>query len=39
MAASANSFEEGGISVHQVLGVKSAPNGRCGMPATKDTWV
>jgi cyclopropane-fatty-acyl-phospholipid synthase len=39
MAASANSFEDGGISIHQVLGVKSAPDGRSGMPSTRNTWV
>jgi cyclopropane-fatty-acyl-phospholipid synthase len=39
MAASANSFEDGGISIHQVLGVKAAPAGRSGMPATRSTWA
>ena len=35
MAASANGFEDGGISVHQVLGVVPGPRGRSGMPATR----
>jgi cyclopropane-fatty-acyl-phospholipid synthase len=39
MAASANGFQDGGISIHQVLGVKPAPDGRSGMPATRDAWV
>jgi cyclopropane-fatty-acyl-phospholipid synthase len=39
MAASANGFEDGGISIHQVLGVKSAPDGRSAMPATRSAWV
>jgi cyclopropane-fatty-acyl-phospholipid synthase len=39
MAASANGFEDGGISIHQVLGVKAAPDGRSDMPATRDDWV
>ena len=38
MAASANRFEDGGISVHQVLGVLPAPNGRSGMPPTRRDW-
>jgi cyclopropane-fatty-acyl-phospholipid synthase len=38
MAASANGFEDGGISIHQVLGVVPAPNGRSGMPNTRDGW-
>jgi cyclopropane-fatty-acyl-phospholipid synthase len=38
MAASANGFEDGGISVHQVLGVPSTPDGRSGMPPTRSTW-
>jgi len=39
MAASANGFDDGGISIHQVLGVKPAPDGKSGMPATRDAWV
>ena len=38
MAASANGFEDGGISVHQVLGVLPAPDGRSGMPPTRRAW-
>ena len=38
MAASANGFEDGGISVHQVLGVLPAPDGRSGMPPTRSAW-
>jgi cyclopropane-fatty-acyl-phospholipid synthase len=39
MAASANGFEDGGISVHQVLGVVPGPDGRSGMPPTRSTWT
>jgi cyclopropane-fatty-acyl-phospholipid synthase len=38
MAASANGFDDGGISVHQVLGVLPAPGGRSGMPLTRRAW-
>ena len=38
MAASANGFEDGGISVHQVLGVLPAPDGTSGMPPTRRAW-
>ncbi len=38
MAASANGFAENSIAVHQVLGVKSAPNGSSGMPLTRRSW-
>jgi cyclopropane-fatty-acyl-phospholipid synthase len=38
MAGSANGFDDGGISVHQVLGVVAAPDGRSGMPATRRAW-
>ncbi len=38
MAASANGFEDGGISVHQVLGVVPAPDGQSGMPPTRRAW-
>jgi cyclopropane-fatty-acyl-phospholipid synthase len=38
MAASANSFDDGGISVHQVLGVKTGTNGESRMPPTRRTW-
>jgi cyclopropane-fatty-acyl-phospholipid synthase len=39
MAASANGFDDGGIAIHQVLGVKPAPDGRSGMPTTRSAWV
>jgi cyclopropane-fatty-acyl-phospholipid synthase len=39
MAASANGFADGGIAIHQVLGVKPAPDGRSGMPATRNDWA
>jgi cyclopropane-fatty-acyl-phospholipid synthase len=38
MAASAIGFEEGGLSVHQVLGVLSTSSGASGMPPTRDGW-
>jgi cyclopropane-fatty-acyl-phospholipid synthase len=38
MAASAIGFEDGGISVHQVLGVLPASDGRSGMPPTRRAW-
>ena len=38
MAASANGFDDGGISVHQVLGVVPGPAGESGMPATRQEW-
>jgi len=38
MAASANSFDDGGISIHQVLGVRPDPGGRSGVPATRREW-
>ncbi len=39
MAASANGFEDGGISIHQVLGVVPGPDGRSGMPPTRNAWT
>jgi cyclopropane-fatty-acyl-phospholipid synthase len=39
MAASANGFEDGGISIHQVLGVVPGPEGGSGMPATRSAWA
>jgi cyclopropane-fatty-acyl-phospholipid synthase len=39
MAASAVGFDDGGISVHQVLGVATTHDGRAGMPFTRDLWV
>ncbi len=38
MAASANGFEDGRISVHQVLGVAPRSDGSSGMPPTRDAW-
>jgi cyclopropane-fatty-acyl-phospholipid synthase len=38
MAASALGFEDGGIAIHQVLGVVPDPAGASGMPATRRTW-
>jgi cyclopropane-fatty-acyl-phospholipid synthase len=38
MAASVNGFEDGGISIHQVLGVVPGPEGRSGMPTTRREW-
>lgn len=38
MAGSAVGFEDGGINVHQVLGVVPGPAGSSGMPATRDSW-
>jgi cyclopropane-fatty-acyl-phospholipid synthase len=39
MAASAVGFGDGGVSVHQVLGVVPAADGASGMPPTRDTWT
>jgi cyclopropane-fatty-acyl-phospholipid synthase len=39
MAGSALAFDDGGISVHQVLGVVPGPGGRSGMPATRRDWT
>jgi cyclopropane-fatty-acyl-phospholipid synthase len=38
MAGSAIGFEDGGLNVHQVLGVVPHPSGSSGMPATRDAW-
>jgi cyclopropane-fatty-acyl-phospholipid synthase len=38
MAASANSFSEGVISVHQVLAVKTGRGGASRMPPTRRSW-
>ncbi|MGH2700485.1 MAG: class I SAM-dependent methyltransferase [Actinomycetota bacterium] len=35
MAGSAVNFEDGGINVHQVLGVRPGPGGSSGMPRTR----
>lgn len=39
MAGSAVGFEDGGIGLHQVLGVVPAADGSTGMPATRAAWV
>jgi cyclopropane-fatty-acyl-phospholipid synthase len=38
MAASAIGFDDGGIAVHQVLGVAPAADGSSGMPRTRSDW-
>lgn len=38
MAGSALGFEDGGIGLHQVLGVVPTPDGHSGMPRTRDAW-
>lgn len=38
MAGSAVGFEDGGISIHQVLGVVPDATGTSGMPPTRDAW-
>ena len=38
MAASANGFDDGGLAIHQVLGVVPAPGGASGMPPTRESW-
>jgi cyclopropane-fatty-acyl-phospholipid synthase len=38
MAASAVGFEDGGIAVHQVLGVAPEADGTSGMPRTREAW-
>jgi cyclopropane-fatty-acyl-phospholipid synthase len=39
MAGSAVGFEDGGIGLHQVLGVVPGPDGATGMPSTRASWV
>lgn len=39
MAASANGFDDGGLAVHQVLGVVASPQGRSAMPRTRAGWT
>jgi cyclopropane-fatty-acyl-phospholipid synthase len=39
MAASAVGFEDGGLGLHQVLGVVADADGGSGMPRTRDVWV
>jgi cyclopropane-fatty-acyl-phospholipid synthase len=38
MAASAIGFDDGGLSVHQVLGVKPEAGGKSRMPPTRSEW-
>jgi cyclopropane-fatty-acyl-phospholipid synthase len=38
MSVSANGFDDGGLSVHQVLGVVPGPRGESGMPMTRAGW-
>ena len=38
MSASANGFEDGGLAVHQVLGVRPSAGGSSGMPPTRAGW-
>jgi len=38
MAGSVNGFNDGGVSVHQVLGVVPSKDGRSGMPRTRLGW-
>ena len=38
MAASAIGFDDGGLAIHQVLGVVPSVDGRSGMPATRADW-
>ncbi|NUR30313.1 MAG: class I SAM-dependent methyltransferase [Catenulispora sp.] len=39
MAASALGFEDGGISIHQVLGVVPEEGGESGMPGSRRSWM
>jgi cyclopropane-fatty-acyl-phospholipid synthase len=39
MAASAIGFEDGGVNIHQILGVVPDEHGRSGMPRTRDAWA
>ena len=39
MTASAIGFEDGGIAIHQALGVVNTPAGFSGMPRTRDGWT
>ena len=38
MAASALGFEDGGLGLHQVLGVATDDQGRSGMAPTRQGW-
>jgi cyclopropane-fatty-acyl-phospholipid synthase len=39
MAGSAVGFEDGGINLHQVLGVVPGSDGASAMPRTRDAWA
>jgi len=39
MAASTVGFEDGGLAVHQVLGVVTDADGTSGMPLTREGWA
>ena len=39
MAVSANSFDDGGIAIHQVLGVVPTSDGTSGMPLTRASFA
>ncbi|MEV6277873.1 cyclopropane-fatty-acyl-phospholipid synthase family protein [Nocardia sp. NPDC051832] len=39
MAASALGFEDGGLGLHQILGVVPDPQGNAGMPGSRRGWV
>jgi cyclopropane-fatty-acyl-phospholipid synthase len=39
MAGSAVGFEDGGIAIHQVLGVVPGPGGASGMPTSRNGWA
>jgi cyclopropane-fatty-acyl-phospholipid synthase len=38
MAASANNFDSGPLSIHQTLGVRAMPDGSSNMPPTRRDW-
>lgn len=38
MAGSVNGFDDGGLAIHQVLGVVPEAGGRSGMPRTRRGW-
>jgi cyclopropane-fatty-acyl-phospholipid synthase len=39
MAGSAVGFEDGGLSLHQVLGVRPGEDGESAMPPTRHDWA
>ena len=39
MSGSINGFDDNRIQIHQILGVKPYPDGRSGMPATRNEWA